>query len=330
MVRQHLIFFHIITAVTIFLSAEYILSRGFHIELGPQHGVGIEVLIVIISAAIPFFITASLLWREIWRLVNLTQIASPRATKPILRLIREELHELEDKLNRLKYYGLELETAGVPDWVQTRCWATMNGRYIGTSRHLPSDYMDILREYLNDHALYLQRRYDDKRKERDSIRIVFHEREVLKQDWQKHREKYDEFVNWHKDNHVELKLLPWERAKELSEKAGLPRDETTQATDMGCWEGELILLWRYGPDATEGPVWLQMGYVGEDLYERCQSFLGAVLKAVEEEDKKAERASFPEEFPAEEFPETPRHHGLTQTATRLIEMMYQAVMRKDS
>src|SRR5215208_6522920 len=76
MVRQHLIFFHIITAVTIFLSAEYILSRGFHIELGPQHGVGIEVLIVIISAAIPFFITASLLWREIWRLVNLTQIAS--------------------------------------------------------------------------------------------------------------------------------------------------------------------------------------------------------------------------------------------------------------
>jgi len=208
----------------------------------------------------------------------------------------------------------------------------MNGRYIGTSRHLPSDYMDILREYLNDHALYLQRRYDDKRKERDSIRIVFHEREELKQDWQKHREKYDEFVNWHKDNQVELKLLPWERAKELSEKAGLPRDETTQATDMGCWEGELILLWRYGADAKTGPVWLQMGYIGEDLYERCQSFLEAV-----KEEK--EMASFPETFLAEEFPETPRHPGLTQTARRHIEMIFhgrhiemifQAVMRKDS
>jgi hypothetical protein len=80
-------------------------------------------------------------------------------------------------------------------------------------------------------------------------------------------------VNWHKANKVELLLLPPERAKRLASVYS-PR----KATDMGWWDGEVILIWHFGEDPSRGSLQLEETFVGEAAYESCRSFLDAVVR----------------------------------------------------
>ena len=49
---------------------------------------------------------------------------------------------------------------------------------------------------------------------------------------------------------------------------------------MACWDGELILLWRYEGVANQD-VRLQMTFIGDDLYESCRQFLDDVQHEAE-------------------------------------------------
>ena len=160
--------------------------------------------------------------------------------------------------------SINLTTERVPEWVEARAWGRMNSRYIETSMVLPSAYMGSLRDYLESHWRYLERTG-----RRDSVRIIFAEPSELLRDRKEMPEYYLEFLQWHNENEVELLLLPRERAEVLAEEHG-----TAGVTDMACWEGELIVLWRYKGTAS---VQLQMAFVGDGLYERCRSFLDAVV-----------------------------------------------------
>src|SRR5215217_1091087 len=223
----------------------------------------LEVSIAVMSLIIPLSITYWSLRNEIGGLLRrATTLGPAQAINVAIRLISQEVKALIKDLEDLKGYGETVETEKVPQWVEKRCWRTMNGRYIGTSSHLPSTYMDILGGYLESHQIYLRRTGVT-----DSVRIVFCDVEALKEDWNKNRAQYQEFVDWHKDNNVELLLFPPKLAKRLAGNY-TPR----KATDMGCWDGELILVWHYGEDPGIDPVQLQLTFLGEEDYENCRDF----------------------------------------------------------
>jgi len=264
---------HLAVALILFAVIHSVLIYVFDLEPGLSHGMATEVVIVLTSVAIPFTLTFLPLRREIHGVISrTTAMGSARATDVIVRLIRGELQQLVSDLQGLVGPGIEVRTELVPDWVRTRCWETMKGPYIGTALHQPRTYMRILGKYLLSHQEYLTPTdRPDQEKRRDSIRIMFTERDKLEKDKEESKEDYDKFLKWHNDNEVELKLLPLRRAKELASYY-----DTDGATDIACWDGELLLLWIYGAVPEEDPVRLRMTFVGEALYDKCRRFLEAV------------------------------------------------------
>jgi len=293
-VRAHPLGVHFIVAFALLLIIDSVLTYVFHVERGMVHGIGTEFVIVLtISVAIPFILTFLPLRREINKVIHLmTTLGSARAQDVVRRLIGGELGKLVEDVKNLDNDGLRLSTEDVSDWVRARCWDTMYGSYIGTARHLPSTYMDILGNYLMSHHDYLLRRdslFNEKR--RDSVRIMFAEAEELELDKEKSKEKYDEFLEWHNDNEVKVKLLPLRKAEELASHY-----QTLGATDMACWDEELVLLWLYGDDPSGGPLRLRMTFVGDRLYDRCRSYLDAIMQEAE---------CFPGSIDPHESPEPP-------------------------
>jgi len=247
----------------LYLLIDYGLFYIIYPEARLTEQIATESFIVVMSLIIPPSITYWSLRNEMSGLLRrVTTLGPAQSINVVLRLVSQELKQLVKDLEELKGFGVTVGTNKVNQWVGERCWRTMTGRYIGTSSHLPSKYMDILDGYLES-----QQRYLERTGETDSVRIVFLDEEALKKDWKEHRAQYEEFVNWHKDNKTKLILLPPGRANRLA-RIYTPRG----ATDMGWWDGELILIWHYGKDPSKDDVQLQMTFVGEDDYERCCLF----------------------------------------------------------
>jgi hypothetical protein len=273
MVRKHGLAVHVAVATMLFVILYILLHYVFHLESGLPHGIAIELIIVLTaSVAMPFIITFLPLRRQIHAIIKrLITMGPVGATDVVFRLISEELTKLDTDLEDLRGDGIDVTTETVPGWVRVRCWHTMNGRYIGTDSNLPSEYNRIYADYLESHKSYLSRTGRD-----DSVRIIFRTQASLERDSRENPEKYRDFVDWHKKNKVDLKILSPHRAEKLAK-----HHTTKGVTDMACWDGELVLLWRCADEPNQVER-LKMTFVEEDLYNRCRSFLDAVLAESEE------------------------------------------------
>ena len=90
----------------------------------------------------------------------------------------------------------------------------------------------------------------------------------LQADSRRNRQIYNDFLDWHTSNHVELLHIAPVRAKELAEAHGVP------ATDIDVWRDKYALL----NEPIEGAphTRLRMVFSGEDLFENCRRYSEAM------------------------------------------------------
>jgi hypothetical protein len=262
LLRTHVVWVHLGAALILLIISQIILW-ALKLQHSIPQTIAIEVGIVLTSFLVPPALTLLSLWREIRRIIELISIGPPVATKVVLQLIGRELSEHVESLEALHSAGMPIVTETVPAWVRTRCWEYLDGKYIGTDSNVPSKFNAIYRDYLHGHRGYINRTG-----RQDSCRIIFASRDALEKDRERNPEAFAHFLAWHKTNHVQLLLLDPKRIMQLADYY-----KTGGVTDMGAWEGELILLWRYHHGGSR--VSLNIAWIGEDLYERCLKFLHA-------------------------------------------------------
>src|SRR5215216_3300376 len=176
---KHPVLVHFGAAAMLFFIIDYGLFYVIYPEARLPQQIATEIFIVVMSLIIPPSITYWSLRNELGGLRRrVTTLGPAQAINVVVRLVSQEMKALIKDLEDLKGFGVTLETEKVNEWVGERCWRTMDGRYIGTSSHLPSTYMRILDGYLESQQAYLERT-----EHTDSVRIVFLDEEELKQDW---------------------------------------------------------------------------------------------------------------------------------------------------
>ena len=267
---EHPVPVHFAVPVTFLLASKIILVYGFNLQPRLLQEVLIDLLIGVASLMLPSIITYLALRRQIHAILKLVNIGPPSVAGIVLRVITEELQELKENIDKLQSGGRQFAVGTVPKWIQDRYWATLEGPYIGTDSHLPSKFWRKYHKYLDGHQSYLGRI------KHDSIRVIFADQETIEHDAEEEAEMHSKFLTWHKDNHVKLRILsPW-RAKQLA------KDRSTRSTtDMSCWDGEVILLWRYEGDPNQvksDQVELEMSFVSQPCYACCRRFLADVLE----------------------------------------------------
>jgi len=230
---EHPVLLHFLVPVTLLLTSNIVLLYGFNVDPNMPQAIAIDLLIGVTTLIVPLIITYLLLRREIHEILNLTRVGPPSVQRVVRRLISEDLRELVERLDELQAKGCEFRTNEVPKWVHGRCWATLKGSYIGTDTHLPSKYWRTYRNYLEGHRSYLTRTGRDDPTRNDSVRIIFADRAKIEDDKKSDPEGHREFLKWHKENNVALKILSLNRANKL---AGNPDHDTRGARNMACWD----------------------------------------------------------------------------------------------
>jgi hypothetical protein len=175
-----------------------------------------------------------------------------------------ELEELEQRIDKLRRAGRGIAIGRASDWVKRNCFEATNGQYLATDSNPPSRYMARYRDFLAAHADYLTRTDRE-----DSVRTLLVSRQALTSDRRAHPRLFDEFVEWHKQKHVELRYLATTPAKQVRQEFGI------KATDMAFWKDELVLSWI---TSTNGRVvQVQMAVAGEHDYTQSQKYLDKII-----------------------------------------------------
>jgi hypothetical protein len=227
--------------------------------------VAVEALIVALALGLPVTLTVAALSREFSSVLDAISDA-PRGGLPLmLRVVSEEMLDIQKNLQSLRHRGFQLETASASEWARRRFFATANGRYIGADSNPPSRYLATYHEYLTAHADYLRRT-----RRLDSVRILLIDAETLLSDRRASPDDFNRLLDWHERHSVQLRFISHERAWDYATGEGLG---TT--TDMAFWENDLALLWT---DVGRDHLSLQMTMPGETDYERCTGYLNSILE----------------------------------------------------
>ena len=192
---------------------------------------------------------------------SIDTIARHPARKEIRAFIHDDLRSLQDTLTRVRSEeGAEMGRAAVQAWTQ-RCFELGEGAYEGVDSHVPSSFMEANPEYLSYHARNLERNPRGRR-------VLIVTIPALQADSRRNKRTYDDFVDWHRSNLVELLHAAPVRARELAESFGVP------VTDVAIWRDKYALLFE--PVVGSQSIRLRMVFKGEALFESCSRYFEAL------------------------------------------------------
>ena len=149
------------------------------------------------------------------------------------------------------------------------------GTYIGIESRLPSVFIDIYPLWLQFHAEYLQK-HDHVGDSRGKRILVVKNAEQLKNDRMNNRANYEKFLNWHRDNSVELFYIEEEKAKKIAEEFDL------HSTDVAFWENSYAVIFNHSD-----PSGVELKVVGKDETDSFQN----IKRYVERIERESEQTS---------------------------------------
>ncbi len=263
LVRGHAIAVHLVVAVAITGIIDGLVFGLQTARPGLLGLLAIELALALIGLSIPILLTMAALRNQFRAVFGLVAACPAPATPVMLRLVNEELRELEDSLADLKGQGSALETSRASEWVRRRCFEVTHGRYIGVDEAAPSVFMARYKDFLAAQSDYLLRTG-----RKDCVRVNVSDPAQLDEDMRSNPSLAREYVEWHINHDVTLLHLPLDRALELARQHRLGT-----GANVGLWLGDMALRWDHG----ELSVRLRAGLVGEPLYRQCYSYLERVL-----------------------------------------------------
>ncbi len=107
------------------------------------------------------------------------------------------------------------------------------GEYIGVESNLPSTYFEKYPNYLDYHKKYLQ-----KKQKKGARILIAKDGATMYDDSIMNATPYRKFVNWHKENKVELLWIDRDKATNIKNKLKL------ESTDIGLWKKSFAALFK--------------------------------------------------------------------------------------
>jgi hypothetical protein len=262
-VRNHPLGVHLFVAVLLIALANAFFLATRSPVPALLASVGLELIIITISLAIPVALTVAALRREFVAIFSLVSSGPAPAAPVLLRFVAEQLDELDESVGDLRINGAMIGQGQVADWLRRRCFAVTSGRYLATDTRVPSEFVTTYDVLLQAHSEYLERTHRS-----DSVRINVSSTEDLVADRESHPDAFASYVQWHKDHRVTLLHLDNDDALRLAERCRV------DTTDWSLWLGEIVIEWKYLPAGLQ----LRLGFVGELLYRRCYNLIRAAFE----------------------------------------------------
>jgi hypothetical protein len=276
LVRRHPFLVHAVTGTAAALLLDAALSGFEDTGLWQIEKPGIEVISVAVGFAIPISATIMAMRGQLGLLVGIVRHTRPAAVPVMLRIVGEELKELEAHVNELQIDGRLFKSNEIPKWVHLRCFSVARGPYLASDALTPSEFMERYERLLGEHAQYLKRLR--RRNARRSVRVNIALEADLALDRSEQPEMYRRYYEWHASNGVQLLHLPRTDAQTLAARCGLGE----KLIDVGMCVGEVALSLV----DEDGETRVRLGLAGGPLYRAVESYLAAL------------QAAEPIEFPA--------------------------------
>lgn len=262
LLRKHHVLFTLIAALLIVGITDILIDSVFHTHRTVGIEMGIEVVIVFVGVAVPAGLAFAALWPELKTMLDVTSKAPPKSAPILLRIVREELKQLEQNIADVRSRGTRVGRNDVTPWIRKRCFAAASGAYSTTDLLVPSVFLSRYRSYLAAHADYVRRTACD------SVRVNLAPTKDLAADRRKNPKLWDEYVNWHKENGVELLHLDRARALDIARETDMGK-----TIDFAIWKEELVIL---VDDQDDGDTILSLAFADEHLYRCCDAFLTGI------------------------------------------------------
>ncbi len=260
LVRGHLVAAHLaITAFTFVAFNVIFLWTNSHLSLPEQFG--LELAGALVSLLIPTALTAVALRHEVSLVFGILEGVPAHQVGLWLRLVKEELVDLKNNLDDLRFGGERLESAKASEWVARRIFAITRGRYVGIDNTLPSRFRGLYDDYLNAQLAYLSRTA-----QASSCRIFILEPSDLEQDGKSSPDDIRWLRDWHDTNKVRLVFCTPQDAAECADRLGLD-----VYLNIAYWDSEAALLWLYERDVNY--VRLRLALSGENSFRKCHDYV---------------------------------------------------------
>jgi glycine/sarcosine N-methyltransferase len=239
-----------------------------NVSLGAQ--VPLAIALVIVSAVIAQIIVSLVILARLGELLETLLEVERQAKQPARGVLRtfmlSDLESLRDKLiGVLSEEGRMMDSEETQFWTRT-CFEAADAPYDGTDSHVPSEFLNRYRGYLESHEINL------KKTKTSGARILITTKQDLYDDYVKNTPQFKDFWNWHDQNRdgqkVSLLYIDSSRAKELTEKYSL------KTPDIGIWRNRFVLLFT----PTKALTGFRMVLKGYDLYDSSLGFFDALKK----------------------------------------------------
>jgi hypothetical protein len=263
LLRRHHVLFTLIAALLIVGITDILMDSVLHAHRTLGVELGIEVVIVLVGVTVPAGLAFAALWPELKTMLDVTSKAPPKSAPILLRIVREELKELEERITDARSRGIRVGRSDVTPWIRKRCFAVASGAYLATDLLVPSEFLSRYSSYLVAHAEYVRRTACN-----DSVRVNLAPTRELAADMRKNPKSWDEYVNWHEENGVELRHLDRATALDIARETKMGK-----TVDFAIWEEELVILVE---DQDDGDTMLSLAFADEHLYRCCEAFLLSV------------------------------------------------------
>lgn len=261
-VKAHPIWLTLVVAVLVIVAANLVLTQILHTHLSVGTEIGLELLILLIVISVQGVLVSAVLWPELRAIYKILFDSPAKATPILVRLVKEGIKELAEKISETLSDGTDLQPNEVTPWIRKRCFAIASGNYLTTDVLVPSQFMDIYPDYLRAHRKYVEENSCE------SVRINLASAADLLTDSRDMPDAFEKYERWHVEAGVKLLHLDLALATRIAEQCQLQ-----ETVDFAIWQKEFALLVEY---RNSGATNLRLTLVDEITYRRCLEFFERV------------------------------------------------------
>jgi len=177
--------------------------------------------------------------RPVGTLLGLRSSAVPRVRTAGWQFLFDAVDRLSENVRMLEGgSAVAMSLQDVKDYSR-ECFAVCEGRYVGTDRHVPSRFLELYPEYL-------QQQVAERSAERfDDVRFLLIGDAELRADIASHEARCHDFLRVHTARSYTLLMAPWSVAVQLAQEQGLP------SPDIGVFGGAFVVFFE-PPDVSNG------------------------------------------------------------------------------